>query len=80
MIIFRLEKMSSPAWDNPKDFLSQTECAEELAKHICDGCLNGDDTDWGQANGDRTLGALLNTPCGYEYYVEEIEIGFGVIE
>ena len=72
MIIFRLEKMSSPGWDKPKDFLSQTECAEELAKHICDSCLNGDDPDECQANGDRTLGALLNTPCGCEYYVEEI--------
>lgn len=71
-MIFRLDKMSAPGWDKPKDFLSETECAAELIKYICRDCREGDDIDWGQANGDRTLGALLNTPCGCEYDVEEI--------
>jgi hypothetical protein len=70
-MIFRLDKMSSPGWDEPKDFLSETECAEELIKHICRGCREWND----EKKLDiplRNLYDLLNTACGCEYYVEEI--------
>ena len=69
-MIYRLTKMSDPGWE--KDFETQEELRLELIKHICGGCRDGDDTDWGQANGDTTIDALMGTPCGCEYWTEEI--------
>lgn len=82
-MIFRLSKMSSPGWE--KDFLTETEAGLYLKSWICRGCRGvdehgniskpGDDPeadDFGCAHGSENVYDLLNTPCGCEFYLEEI--------
>lgn len=61
-----------------KTFMSKDLLVDELRKHICGDCLEGN-RDWLNDVVDtpefecRDMGTLLSTPCGLEYEVEEPE-------
>jgi len=79
---YKLIKYSTPSWT--KEFHSYSECCEELLKHICSQCINGErtfisngefvtETDIYNCPDIRDIHSLLSTSCGCEYGVEEPE-------
>lgn len=78
----KLIKASTPGWE--KDFASESEARDELLKYICKACLVGGEWDDIDENGLTTgitvtedppdqsdIHALLATPCGCEFLLEE---------
>ena len=64
-----LSKCSVPGWD--KDFDSMAEAVDELRKHICDMCFEGEFP--GDEPIDRECrdpNTLLGTPCGLEFEID----------
>ena len=73
-----LMKCSAPGWD--KEFPTKDEAIDELRKHVCGDCLRGspgflDDIVDVETDGSviecRDASALLSTPCGCEFDLEE---------
>lgn len=66
-----LTKYSSPGWE--KEFASEGELKQELYKHICLMCREGEPPDMDPVDAFSSVDDLLYTACGCEYGVEEIE-------
>lgn len=73
-MIYKLTKCSSPGWT--KDFMSEREVTEELAKHICRLCIAPEgENEWGDPVVPTDMNNyhdMLNTGCGLEFEIEEI--------
>jgi len=71
--------LSSPGWE--KEFQTEEELKTELYNWICGDCKDGYDEEYDEEHGgfvyvelpvDSTssLGEMLSTACGCEFYVE----------
>lgn len=60
--MYILEKMSAPGWT--KKFDDKDTLEAELSKCICDQCKS-------DAGGSTNVYDLLDTVCGYEYFLDE---------
>ena len=70
----KLIKLSDPGWDLTFD--SEEELKEELFQHICEACCAGNEKyEQDPVNFESSIGAMLATQCGCEFWVEKDEIG-----
>lgn len=71
--MFVLIKLSAPGWE--KKFETEEECRLELRDHICNMCMA--DSEFAEfeepvpLGEDASIGSLLGTACGCEFWVEE---------
>ena len=67
-----LTKLSSPGWE--KEFTSEVEAKNELYKHICSSCRKGEEEFFFEpVDQNSSIFDMLCSPCGCEFYFEEIE-------
>jgi len=74
-----LIKVSDPGWE--KEFQTEHDLKEELYTHLCAQCKEGYKEEFGaelfyeqeRISMDSSLGEMLSTGCGCEFYVEEDE-------
>jgi hypothetical protein len=70
-----LIKLSSPGWE--KEFQTEEELKTELYNWICKDCKEGCDEEYDgfvhvelPVDSNSSLGEMLSTSCGCEFYVE----------
>ncbi len=78
--MWKLTKLSYPGWE--KAFATREDATAKLRRHICSSCMAGS-REYVQLGGGVSVedvepapdpndaDALLSTPCGCEYYLEE---------
>ena len=76
----KLVKLSMPRWT--KTYTNDIDLKAELYKHICEHCRKGqafinDDGEkfvlWDPVDENSSVDDMLNTGCGCEYEIEEID-------
>ena len=71
----KLHKISMPGWT--KTYTNDIDLKAELYKHICEHCRKGEIHDefvlWDPVNENSSVDNMLNTGCGCEYEIEEID-------
>jgi DNA-directed RNA polymerase subunit RPC12/RpoP len=66
-MIYKLTKISSPSWE--KDYKSKEDALNKIRQYICNDCR----TEIYFDNANPIMEDYLCSPCGCEFFLEEIE-------